>query len=522
MTLETAAKRTTRLQAIALGLIVLGGLWLRMADLGRPSFDTDEHYHLFAAQSLNEGRGLALPSGNEYTRARLYTHMVAAFFKWLGVSEAVARLPSVIFGVLLIALTYVVGRQWLGSASALVAAALVAASPLLVETSRLCRMYSVFQVFYLGAAFAYERGWERAGVRWRSRALWTLAGLGLLAVSLHVQTLTVVIAPAIAAYWLGRAVFRPRSRYTVFLAATVAVGAAVAFSGVMDVGGLWEKANRAPQWAQAHRIDPGFYMAEWGQWYPWLWGVLPVAALVALRRHRATSWFLLCQFAIPFALHSLVFDWKVRRYVSPLFVFVALLLAPVIVWGLGWMAAWLRESVRSGRRAWPKCAAAAAVGLALAVGGWPSLAQALRLRDDPRRPRWRQAYAFVREQMHPGDVVIAAVPLGAHHYLGHPATYALTHGEFDRAQTAPRNDEGLPLDWYTGVPMVFSVEELQRVQAAYPRGWIVSNRGRFTDASHTDPALQRYVAEHCRAYHPIEGSTTVFVFGWDRTGDTHP
>ncbi len=508
---------------LLLGGCLLVALWLRAADLGRPSFDTDEYWHVFAAQAVNTTGEPRLPSGNLYTRVRWHTDQVAASFKLLGVSEASARVPSVLWGLLAVLLTYVAGRRWLGPAAGLVAAGIVAASPVMVETARFCRMYAMFQALYLGTLIAYAAGWEPAGVRLRRRTLWTAVGLLLFAVALKTQTLALSFIPAVAVYWLGRALIRPRSRYTVFLLVAAAGAAAVAVTGIVDVPALWAEANRVPDWAAARQQDYAFYLKEWAAWYPWLAWTAAAGAAITLFRYRAMGWFLVCQFAVPFALHSVVFDWKVRRYVSHLFPLLALLLAPLVEVALRWAWAWLKALVEP---ATPRATAGARAGwglagcllaAALAAGAGPSVAQTLSLRNDPRRPRWRQGYTFLKTQVRAGDAVLAAVPLSAHHYLGTAATHAFNGGEFDRREKAPKDAEGLSLDWYAGLPMVSSLETLQRVQAKYPRGWIVSNRGRFMDDAHTEPALRAYILEHCRAYHPIEGSTTVYVFGWDRT-----
>ena len=512
-----------RWQPWTLVLLLGVGAWLRAADLGRSSFDTDEYWHVFAARAVNATGEPRLPSGNLYTRVRWHTDMVAASFKRFGVSEASARLPSVIWSLAVVLLTYVAGRHWLGPTEGLVAAGIVAASPVMVETARFCRMYAMFQALYLGTAIAYAAGWETAGLRLRRRAAWTVAGLALLVAALVTQTLAMSFIPAVAVYWLGRVVVRPRSRYTAFLLLAAVGAAALALTRLVDLSSLWEQASRVPDWAAVHQQDYGFYFNEWRTWYPWLAWAVPAAAALVLVRRRAMGWFILCQFAVPFTLHSFVFDWKVRRYVSHLFPFLALLLAPLLAATLRWAWARLKTFIAPSE---PRISARSRIGwglagvlltAALVVGAWPSMAMTLSLRDDPRRPRWRQGYGFLKTQVRPGDAVLASVPLSAHYYLGAPATHAFNGGEFDRREKAPKDTEGFSLDWYAGLPMVYSVETLQRVQAKYPRGWIVSNRGRFTDDAHTEPTLRAYIREHCRAYHPIEGSTTVYVFGWDRT-----
>ncbi len=300
---------------VLLGLVMAAAAWLRLADLGRPSFDTDEYLHVVAGQAINATGQPRLPSGHLYTRARWCTDMVAASFRAFGVSETSARLPSVFWGLVVVLLTYLMGRRWVGPAAGLAAAAIVATSPVLVETARFCRMYAFFQALYLGVLFAYVQAWEQTDVRFRRRIFWTLLGLGLLAASLMTHALTLAVGTAIAAYWLGRAVVRPRGRHTLYILFAVGAVALVAVTGVIDLAALWEKANRVPEWAAVHRQDYGFYLREWSEWYPWLVWIIPVAALCILVQYREIGWFLLCQLAVPFALHSVALEGKARPYV---------------------------------------------------------------------------------------------------------------------------------------------------------------------------------------------------------------
>ena len=94
--------KTKILLSIFLIFIIGCGLFLRLWDLGKFGFWWDELYHVTAAKSLiTEGRPF-IPLEGDYTRALPYTRIVAFFFSCFGVNEISARMPSVIFNILLL------------------------------------------------------------------------------------------------------------------------------------------------------------------------------------------------------------------------------------------------------------------------------------------------------------------------------------------------------------------------------------------------------------------------------------
>jgi uncharacterized membrane protein len=121
-----------------LSAILAVGLLLRVIHLGRESLWLDESMCWFYAQ-----RGLRV----------LWTQVLSIhpplYFSllrlWLlfGDSEAALRSPSVIFGVIAIALTYVLGRQVVGARTGLLAAALTATSALQIQYSQEAYSYEL-------------------------------------------------------------------------------------------------------------------------------------------------------------------------------------------------------------------------------------------------------------------------------------------------------------------------------------------------------------------------------------------
>ena len=288
--MATDALRRTPHKWLALALlwVVLGGgLWLRSARLGQLSFDTDEFDHVVAAQQILRTGEPTLPSGNQYDRALGYTHLVQVSFQLFGVSEAAARLPSVICGTLLVLVTYLVGRRWLGVWPALLAAALVASSPLLVAPSRMCRMYSLFHCLYLGICYAYERGWEAPNLSLRRRTVWSAAALVLLLVSLHIHVLTLDFFPALTVYWAILSFSCWRSRYSIYLLITVTVLLISASTGLLNFTEIWASATYVPTYA-ADSFYPLHYIFSWAIQYPWLLLIVPLAAVFQCVRYGRT------------------------------------------------------------------------------------------------------------------------------------------------------------------------------------------------------------------------------------------
>ena len=82
---------------LTLALILAGGLYVRLTNLGMNNFWSDELYHVLAAKSLLTVGEPILPGGFLYERCLHYTYLIAGMFRIFGESEAVARVPSVFY-----------------------------------------------------------------------------------------------------------------------------------------------------------------------------------------------------------------------------------------------------------------------------------------------------------------------------------------------------------------------------------------------------------------------------------------
>lgn len=149
----------------ALIVITAIGLALRLYRLDALGFSGNEDYLVIAVRGVLDRLLPVFPSGIFYPRALPLTYLAAAVVKLLGFSEYTLRLPSVLFSTGSIPLVYYLGRRFLGPATALVAALLLAVSDWDVAVAQTARMYSIFSFFLLLSVVLFCRA-AFGGPRW--------------------------------------------------------------------------------------------------------------------------------------------------------------------------------------------------------------------------------------------------------------------------------------------------------------------------------------------------------------------
>jgi len=143
------ASRWVHLAAVA-GLTALAAA-LRLYKLGEWSFWIDEAITYFRARDLAE-----LPVLRRSVSLVL-THLA---LQNLGGAEWVARLPSVVAGVITVPVLYWIGRRLFGLQVGLIGAGLLALSPWHLYWSQSARFYTFLLLFHTLALFYFYRGLE--------------------------------------------------------------------------------------------------------------------------------------------------------------------------------------------------------------------------------------------------------------------------------------------------------------------------------------------------------------------------
>ena len=170
--------------------IVLGiGILVRFWNLGGPGLHGDEETMAMATMHIVKDGWPILPSGMFYPRGLTELYLMALSVLVFGESEWALRLPSALCGVLVIVLTYLVGRRFLRPQWNLALAATVALLPQAIEYSQTARMY-IFLLAAVAGCMACLFEWERSGrLRWLVGAVVTLT----IGIELHTLAVTVVL-----------------------------------------------------------------------------------------------------------------------------------------------------------------------------------------------------------------------------------------------------------------------------------------------------------------------------------------
>jgi mannosyltransferase len=149
-------------RSILLLLIVLLAFALRVYRLDAQSIWYDEGLSLYLAQ-LPPDQTIALSATTDHPP--LHALLLGGWIRVAGDSDFSDRFPSAFFGVLIVALTYRVGR-FFGERAGLIAACLISIAPFPVYYSQEARGYTLLTALILVAAIAFIRLWSGEQKRW--------------------------------------------------------------------------------------------------------------------------------------------------------------------------------------------------------------------------------------------------------------------------------------------------------------------------------------------------------------------
>ena len=175
---DSMIRNRKKVFSIFLVILVLG-CCLRLYQLGEKSLWTDELVTIANAKNIVDIKAFLA-----HTRSDDLPKFYSLLFKYwmvLGTSEFTMRMLSVIFGCLLIPVTYVSGRLFFDTKTSLCAAFLTAISPLLLIYDREIRMYSLFALLSSLSTYCFIRS-----LREGRTFLWVLyAAVNLLNIYTH-------------------------------------------------------------------------------------------------------------------------------------------------------------------------------------------------------------------------------------------------------------------------------------------------------------------------------------------------
>jgi 4-amino-4-deoxy-L-arabinose transferase-like glycosyltransferase len=526
----TTGPSRLRSAAIAAPLAVFAiALVVRLIGLHHTPY-VDELNHVMAAHSLLERGTMELVAGGQpYTRARLFTYLVAALFRVFGESLAVARMPAVLAGAALVTLLFVWVRSVAGRGAAWTAAMLFCFQPQSIYLSQLARFYTIQALcFFGGAILIYRAVTDRTLTSARVLTLCVLAFV-LFLLALHFQVITIVGVAGVLAWAVAdraRARLRP-AQMVLALAAVVVVGAVVLFA--IQRGAFANQLalfSYVDQWAAANRHNTRYYHDIFLDQYATIWTLFPLLAILAIYRNGRAAMFCLVPFIIAFVVHSLA-AWKAERYlfsVMPLFFAVvgigiaegARRVRPAFEGALDWLAG---PSLTPRARDRGTMLLYAFVVAFMALGnGATSYAMKMMLVSDADwqlallyrgQPDWNAAHAVLGPQADSSAVVISSSELKSLYYL-HRADVLLSVDYLgDPRHPGPEFTVFRKL----ARPVISTTESLDQLRACFPTGLVVAEHGQWRTPWSVKSGVADYIETTLDPVH-LEPSTRLIAYRW--------
>lgn len=544
-----SSRMLTRISIAAaiFGLSMIG-LYIRIANLSYLSFWADEFSHVNAAVNLlNTGQPL-LNSGFSYTRALPYTYLVAASFDLLGVNEGAARLPSVIFGVLIIPLAYICGRYFVNRLTGIFCALLIAFTPWAVAWSRECRMYTLFQLLFLALLIVFYAGIEKENNRATRTAKisWPmlLLALVLLGACLMVHSLSIMFIPIVLTYCLyvlaedfirnrkaarqhddeAQAQHTHLRYYNLIFFCFMIVALFLKFKAYFMGGLIAPLEQNVELLAQpgdlsrfigiAFRKDYISYLVNNYKLLPSL--LLLAVGFIALIRSGRKGIFIIISLMIPLLLHVFILSWESARYVFyllPIYILIISVGAVTL-----FRVAWNYSVKYFNKQELPKVImrlAVVAIAIIFVVIYVPFReANAVhKFKHGPTivedHPNYRQAGDFVKSRMKPADVIMSTIPSASGYYIGR-TDYFLRQVDYE--SSAYRDKNGQIREAQEGSLILYNYEEFERVVEENDHIWLIADNRLFSQL--TDPSVRdfvkKYFVDHSTA---LDG--TIWIYEWN-------
>src|SRR5690606_27885814 len=180
--------------------ITFVGLLTRVIGLGVRALHHDESLHLMYSWYFFQGRGY---EHNPLMHGPLQFHLIAGFFRILGDSEFIGRLPHALAGTALVA-TPLLFRRWLNGPSVVLAALFLLVSPSILYYSRFARnepFVGLFLIVMVAAMLHYRRD---------GRLRWLIIFSASFAVQFAAKETSYLIAAVLLLYqnaWLAHDLF---------------------------------------------------------------------------------------------------------------------------------------------------------------------------------------------------------------------------------------------------------------------------------------------------------------------------
>lgn len=513
--------RSQVLEAVVVFFVALGTRAIALEQAGM----FDEYYHLLAARSWLATGTFSAPDGAFYDRAAGFTLLVAASIRAFGDTILAARIPSLIAGSLWPVVVYLGVRRIDGRVgAAAIAAGLMIFDPTLLGLSQVTRFYTIHGLLFWVGVFSLYSATGRA-LPIRPRLFRAALAVAAFAGALHLQVITMIGFGGILAGllmadspWIVSQLRSLRQRRLVLplLATVLAGGVVLAWVNRWAVADLWDRFQWAPYWL--HEPDIRYYHWRLQSMYPLLWGLFPLAVLVALGRRLRLTVTCVVAFAIIFIAQSLAAS-QLPRYLA------YALPCLFIVWGLAirelipYLLVLTRGAVdRIGLnpRLAPLAVAAVLLFCAVNTPAWLKTLRAL----NPASPvapyqtaDWAAATPSLLATAGPTTAILSSA--------GPAALYHLGRLDYEIGATYLKDGpEGLQfgLDPSIGRPIVSTLTSVEAVAACFEAGLVIAQQGHWRQYWAVSDELADWFESSLRPVSlPAESGLRAFV--WSGRGE---
>jgi hypothetical protein len=488
---------------------------------------SDEMYHMLAARSVLEDGSFHINGPVEYTRAWLFTALVAGLTAAFGDNLVVGRLPAALAGAALVAGTFLWLRRISGPTAAWIGALLLCFAPISIYLSQQVRFYTLHALLFWGAALATYHA-VAAERLWRRSALAVMAAVCAV-LALHLQVSTLVGLAALALWLvLDRApavrawTRRDAPRRALVVTGAAAVAATILTLVVIRVAPMAVRLfSKVDTWAEANRDYARFYHDLLLSQYPTLWTLFPIAVLIAATRRLRATFFLATLFVVVLIFHSAA-AWKHERYI-----FYALP-AFFAIWGIAasvtlpWV--WQRlTAVAHERRpfagALPMVLLAGALLFAAAANRATMLSyRMLTVPDDEwtlsvayrGEADWQRALPALKAAAERAEVVAASSMVKSLYYLDR-VDLGISLNEVLRM--GPEREFGVAA--LEGVPVVSTPESMSLVVACRSSGLVIVDARSWRTPWGVTVETADFIQTHLDPVEVPPGSD-IYAFQWDR------
>ncbi len=429
----------------------------------------DELLHVLAARGIAE-TGQPVIEDGVYTRAEIYTRLIEKTSALHSDELIAARLPALLFTVLLAALiSYWISRNvgWLAGLSS---GLILVITPPTINLAVLVRFYTLHAlVVTLLIILLYEAS-RRLKNGWFCSAVAVIC-LVLMWLAMQLHEISKITFGATAAGLVFLLVFRwrnvwgrPLLRNPILSALAALIVLVLGLTGLWMTGIIEMLRQTTPVWSETRANQYGFYLTSLGTQLPFIWPLFPVFAVLAVFSNKRLGGYLLTIVFVAFLANSIA-SQKATRYVFHFYPLVCML------WGIGFQHLLsITCNFLSERYRWSQLSSASLVltlSLACVVStleirrtvklilGRPLVNDVVSLNDESD---WSTLQSIIEPQLSNVDRVIASSGFKSLHALGRYA-YEL------HATVVAETDTGeeFGIDPRTGRGVISSAESVGKV-----------------------------------------------------------